>query len=193
MTKPIFILAAAALVMVGTGCGHGTSQLSAKEASKLVLDARDLKAPFSEFSSAPTFRLDTAGTPRQNPKRFGRKGGWVTRLNRPGAPNLRGPLVVASTVDVFGSVDGAKSDFDAYHQQFARGAPARSVHVPAIGDGAFGVTSLQPGAARVRTFVIVWRERNATASLTVNGFEGKIGLADALRLARMQERKLAKA
>jgi len=36
-------------------------------------------------------------------------------------------------------------------------------------------------------------ERNAVASVTANGFEGKLSLGDVLRLAQRQERKLAHA
>jgi len=45
----------------------------------------------------------------------------------------------------------------------------------------------------VRNYQVVWRDDNAVASLTVNGFERKLALSDVLELARKQQRRLARA
>jgi pimeloyl-CoA synthetase len=55
----------------------------------------------------------------------------------------------------------------------------------------FGVTFVQPGAKPVRFFRIAWRDRNVSASVTVQGFGARIALSDALALARKQERLIS--
>jgi hypothetical protein len=91
---------------------------------------------------------------------------------------------------VFGNSGGAKSDFDAYGEAFRRTPAAFDyVTVPSLGDAADGITFRQTGG--IRFFRIAWRDRNATASITVQGFDGKLRLADALRLARKQEAHFA--
>ena len=62
-----------------------------------------------------------------------------------------------------------------------------------LGDEAVAITVVQPGGKPVRSFLIAWRERNATGSVTANGFEGRIHLGDILRLARIQEARMARA
>jgi hypothetical protein len=61
-----------------------------------------------------------------------------------------------------------------------------------LGDGAVAISGVQPGGKPVRFFIIAWRERNATGSVTANGFEGHIQLRDVLRLARIQEARMAR-
>jgi hypothetical protein len=189
---------ALACVLVLAACGSGSSKISADQLKSLVLREGDLSASFQSFAEGPTASLDTQGTPRANPQRFGRNGGWVVRFNRPGTAATKGPLVVVSTVDVFDGVQGAKDDLAAYRAQFDRqiaqqGGSATPVTVRGLGDEAAGVTSVQAGGASVRFFTIAWRERNATASVTANGFGRRIDMADVLRLARVQERKLTRA
>ena len=53
------------------------------------------------------------------------------------------------------------------------------------------MTFLQTGAKPVRFFTIAWRDRNATASVTVEGFGGRVTLAEAVALARKQEARIA--
>jgi hypothetical protein len=45
----------------------------------------------------------------------------------------------------------------------------------------------------LRFYVIAWRYRNATASVTVEGFDGHVQPADAIGLARRQQARLAAA
>lgn len=133
------------------------------------------------------------GTPRSDLHRLDRGGGWVIRLHRPGTKATRGPLVVASTVDVFPGSDQAKKELDLFRAQLGRVVGGKPLSLAKLGDEATGVTSVQPGGLAVRSFTVAWRERNVVASVTANGFEGKLSLADVLRLARRQERKLARA
>lgn len=196
--RAITVTFACALLVSACSSESNGSKISAGQLESLVLAGSDLPAPFRAFAEGPTATLDTRGTPRADPQRFGRKGGWVARFNRPGTASTEGPLVVASTVDVFGDTGGAKDDLAAYRAQFSgqvrsQGGTTRLIEVRRLGDQAVGVTSVQPGGTPVRFFTIAWREGNATASVTANGFGGRIQLADVLALARLQERKLARA
>ncbi len=192
MKRSIFILVFL-FALALSGCGGGGSKISTSDLKSLVLRQSDLKGPFSATVDGPIARLDVQGTPRSDLHRFDRRGGWVSRWHRPGTRATRGPLVVASTVDVFRTSDGAKKDFALYRAQLGRVPGDRPVAVSKLGDDAAGITSVQPGALAVRSVTIVWRERNAVASVTANGFEGKLSPDDVLRLARAQERKLAHA
>ena len=188
-------LLAPLLVAGAAGCG-GSNGISAGDAESLVLRPRDLPAAFSSFYDGPIVRLDTLGTVRSDPQRFGRKGGWISRYRRAGSTKTRGPLVVESRADVFGSEGGAKQDLDAYRHVFDRvisrsGRDTHLVRVPAIGDDAVAMTTIQQGLGKVRFYTVAWRERNATASVSVNGFAPGVTLADAVALARAQERRIA--
>ena len=55
------------------------------------------------------------------------------------------------------------------------------------------MTFVQPGAEPLRFYRIAWRYRNATASVTAEGFDGKLAFGRALALARKQQRLLAHA
>lgn len=184
---PLFFCA---LVLAACGSGGG-SKVSEKNLSKLVLGTSDLPKVFKVFTEGAPAAIDTQGTPRADLARFGRKGGWVVRFHRPGSAATRGPLVVTSSVDVFGDSGGAKKDFGAYRAQYARQAGARIVDVPKLGDEAIVVSIIQAGAKPVIFFTVAWRDRNATASVAANGFGGNLTLRDVMALARRQERRLA--
>lgn len=186
-----------ACVLALAACDNADT-ISADSAKTLVLSKRDLPADFASFAEGPTATLDTQGTPRADLQRFDRKSGWVARFNRPSSARTNGPVIVVSTVDVFGGEDGAKADLGAFRQQFGeeiarRPAGARLVRVSALGDDVAAITSLQEGSPAVRFFTIAWRERNASASVTASGFADRIQLADVVRLARRQQQKLAAA
>jgi hypothetical protein len=172
-------------------CG-GSHDLPTSSLDALVLQQRDLGPAYSKFSSGPQILLDTQGTLRADPARYGRKGGWIARYRRVG-PATGGPLVVESRADLFGDADGAKTDLRAYGEVLAKtaGSHMRALRLPAIGAAALGVTFLQAGAKPVRFFTIAWRDRNATASVTVEGFGGRVTLAEAVALARKQEARIA--
>ncbi|MDX6489282.1 MAG: hypothetical protein QOK13_1897 [Gaiellaceae bacterium] len=193
MKKPLFIVLPA-LVLVLSACGPGgESKIASTGLQGLVLRESDLSGPFSAVVSGPTASLDVQGTPRSNLHRFDRRGGWVIRLHRPGTKSTHGPLVVASTVDVFGGSGGAKQDLELFKAQLTRLPGGTPVAVSKLGDDATAATSVQTGTLAVRSFTIAWRERNAVASVTANGFDGKVSFGDILRLARRQEQKLAQA
>ena len=143
-------------------------------------------------------RADSPPGSRADPTRFGREGGWKARYKRSGSPRTRGALVVESRLDLFESDGGAQDDLDAYESQFEasiQGAVAgRLLRVSGLGDRALAITFRQgtpPFATRF--FTIAWREANVTASVSVNGFDGKVSKQDALALARKQQRRIARA
>ena len=102
-----------AIPLVLAACG-GAQGISGTNLDRLVLQQQDVGAAFEQFNSGAQVRLDNEGTPRSDPTRFGREGGWIARFRRGGSAQTRGPLVVESRVDVFKSSDGAKSDFGEY-------------------------------------------------------------------------------
>jgi hypothetical protein len=175
------------------GCGGSSKNVSANELNGLVLRQRDVGLGFSSFYFGRQARLDTSGTSRADPARFGRKGGWIARYHRAGSAKTRGPLVIESRADIFGGTGGANSELDAYRRDFAKvpGTQVRSFSVPRLGDGVTAVTWVQPGALPVRFYAIAWRDRNVAASLTVQGFDGRFDRGAAVRLARAQERLIA--
>jgi hypothetical protein len=180
------------LVAFLAACGSNAHNISESQLSKLVLQEQDLPAAYSPFNSGPQVRLDNQGSPRSDVKRFGRKGGWIARFSRPGDRATSGPLVVESRADLFADADGARSDLDAYGEEFRRTPTTfRYVEVRELGDAADGITFRQAGG--IRYFRIAWRDRNVTAAVTIQGFEGKIQLGEALALARKQDKRIAAA
>ena len=179
------------LAVALAGCGSSGSTIPTESLHKLVLRPQDLGGPFQQFAGGKQGHLDNQA-PRDDPTRYGREGGWIARFNRSGNTKTQGPLVVESRADLFKSSAGAKTDLRAYRELFA--SPALSqrsvVPVPKIGDDAIGQTFVQPGTKPLRFYRIAWRYRNATAAVTVEGFDGKVRAADAIGLARKQQRRL---
>ena len=87
----------------------------------------------------------------------------------------------------------------AYREELAQAVdsfsgPARSLEPPGVGEDSAAITLRQRGGqVSVRYFTIAWRRADVTASISVNGFEGKLVVADAMALARKQDRRLAEA
>ncbi|MDQ6883801.1 MAG: hypothetical protein M3077_06125, partial [Candidatus Dormibacteraeota bacterium] len=87
---------------------------------------------------------------------------------------------------------GAKSDFASYLAALSikNGSDMRAFGVAGLPQDSRGVTFTQPGGRTLRFFRIAWRERNATASITVEGFDGDITQAQAVELAKKQETRI---
>ena len=174
------------------GCGGGGTVPPSK-VSKLVLQSADLHGPFTAFDVGRQTQLDRVPGPRSDPERFGREGGWKARYNRPGSAATRGPLVVESRADVFKDAAGATKDLAAYRAQFARQSGARPIRVERLGAGTVAVVQQGAGQPATRLISVAWRDGNVTASVTVNGFAAGLQQADAMTLARAQERRIAAA
>ena len=74
---------------------------------------------------------------------------------------------------------------DYQQQQFGRQLLQTGTFVP------LGVTFVQASSKPLRFYRIAWRDRNVTASVILEGFDGKLRLDQALALARRQERLIA--
>jgi len=180
------------LVLCLAACG-GSGKLAAGRLSRFVLQQADLGTPFQQFADGAQIALDNQGTPRADQSRFGREGGWIARYKRAGTSKTRGPLIVVSRADLFKSSSGAASDLGEYRTMFAQapGAHVHSITVPRLGDATVASTFTQPGLLPLRFYEIAWRYRNATASITVEGWDGKVASGDAVALARKQQAHLA--
>ncbi|MBA2360857.1 MAG: hypothetical protein H0V79_08010 [Actinobacteria bacterium] len=187
-----YLITAVLLATLSLGCsgdnGDEKATISERELSKLVLQPGDLPRVFTRFDEGRQLTADQPGGARSKPDRFGREEGWKSRYRRQGSSATRGPLVTESRVDLFESGDGAKDELAAV------GDGLKELDKPSLGDEARALTLQQgAGGGGVRYYLIAWREDNVTASVFVNGFEGKMTLEDALALARKQQQRIAKA
>jgi hypothetical protein len=178
---------AALVVLLVSGCfGGEAASVEPPELRRTVLQPGDLPG-FERFDEGRQAIADLAPWAAGDPARFDRSEGWKARYRRRGGVDLRGPLVVESRSDRFASADGAAAALDAMRSQLAatRGSLSGG---PDLGDGASSWATTQPGNPRsLRTYVLVWRHANVLASLTANGFEGRLRLEDVERLARVQD------
>ena len=190
MLRAPVVALSATLLVVGAGCGSSSGPtIPGSRGPKLVLQRTDLPKQFAAFYFGRQLMADqTPG--RTDPTRFGREGGWIGRYKRAGSMATAGPLVLVSRVDLFKSADGAKKDLQLYRGYYLHG-PGKEIFAPKIGDESIAtVSSLGSGSHTVRTYSIAWRQSNATAQIEVNGFARKLSLADAVAIARKQERRL---
>ena len=75
-----------------------------------------------------------------------------------------------------------------YIQELGVSDPTSVAWWTGVMSAASGFTMAAPRP--IRFFRIAWRAHNVTASLTVQAFEGDVSLADALSLARLQQRRI---
>ncbi len=184
------LVLASILLLVGCSVGgDGGASIEQAELEGLVLQPEDLSAAFSQFDEGRQGIVDRPAGERSDPSRFERIDGWKSRFRRAGSVRTSGPLVIASLADLFESTDGAKDDLEAIEQ-----GGFDALDDPELGDEARAWESLQGGGAGgVRYYLIAWREENATASLLVSGFEGRLTFEDALGLARKQAQRMSRA
>jgi hypothetical protein len=189
--------ALALLLLAAAACSGGDDQQTIARSSgpELVLQRADLPAAFSQFDAGKLVRADFVAGPRENPERFGRLDGWKARYRRAGDAETGGALVVESRADLFEGSGGAEDDLDAYEEQFDAAVAqlpgsAHALSPTNLGEEAVGFTLLQPGSPDIRHFTIAWREGNATASVSLSGFDGRLTLEQALALARAQQRRI---
>jgi hypothetical protein len=179
-----FSLVAVAISLLA-GCGDEPT-VTVDALPSLVLQPADLPG-FARFAEG---RQSGVGGPgeRGDPRRFGRQGGWHARYRRLGPQNVRGPLVVESTADVFRDADGAARDLAAWRRL---AASERPLPVPQVGTESVGSTTRQDSlAGAVRFYRIAFSTANATGSVTVQGLDGRLSVTDATRLAHAQQRRI---
>lgn len=186
----------AVVLLAGCSIGGGEdgSPVKPNELRQLVLQPPDLSRVFIRFDEGPQGTADQL-VGSADMSRFGRQGGWKARYRRPGTTETKGPLVIASLVDFFESSEGAKENLVAIRSELEDGElPWKSAGSPALGDESVAASFEQgTGATRVAYFRIAWRRDNVTASLEVNGFHGKVELADGVELARKQSNRIDRA
>jgi hypothetical protein len=191
MRSRALALACVATVMLAAGCmGESGRAIEAAALPNLVLQPADLGNDFVRFDEGPLGRADFQPGPRSDTQRFGRLEGWKARYRRAGEASVPGPLVVVSIVDLFEDAEGAEEDLDAYRAEFDALGRAEA-DAPVIGDDVVAVAFTQQALDEVRFFTIAWRQANATASVTVQGFE--VDLEDAVALVRKQQARLERA
>jgi hypothetical protein len=188
----IALTVATALTLAGlvAGCGKSEQLISEKFGPKLVLQPNDVGPRFRRFDVGEQTFTDARRGPRFDPHRFGRTGGWKARYRHAGTVATSGPLVIESRADRFDGVGGAKKDLAAYRDELRSaldGAEGRSLPSPELGDGAVAITFRQ---GSIRYFRFAWRERNVTGYVSASGFDGRITLGGAERLARKQEARM---
>jgi hypothetical protein len=181
------LLAAAALLGGCSGQEEEEPSVPKRSLEALVLQIGDLGRPFVQFDEGPQTARDLRPATEANPTRFGRVGGWKARYRRPGDPRTEGPLVVESKADLFGDTEGAEQDLESYEEDLGE---LETVDAPDVGDETLALTLRQ---GDLRFFTIAWRYGNATASITVNGFDGQLTLDHVSELARKQQRRLERA
>ena len=188
-----------ALALAATGCfgggggGDDGASVSVENGESLVLQQEDVGREFTQFDRGEQRRVDFS-PPRDDPNRFGRKGGWKARFSRPGTRETNGALVIASLADLFDSADDAGEDFELYKASLDEftAAGGRPVPVSGLGDEAYAVTfsqGLEPNA--IHHYAIAWRDGAVTASVTANGF--RLTRPQALALARAQQERISSA
>jgi hypothetical protein len=178
------------LSLVLAGCsltGDDASSVSQDDLGQLVVQPEDLPSAFVRFDEGRQSLAESGG----NPTRFGRVDGWKARYRRDGTTATRGPLVVASLVDLFESSGGASDHLEALRaERTSAEAGWKPVEGADLGDESVALTVEQGG---VRSYVVAWRDGEVTVSVDVNGFDGKLTLADALALAEKQARRISDA
>jgi hypothetical protein len=189
---PAFRLTVVLLAIAVLGCsGGGEEGIDTSDLSKVVLQPADLRRVWVPFDVGPQIGADAPGGERADPERFGRVEGWKARYRRPGSPATVGPLVIESRADLFDSADGARRDLEVLEEDLAETLPgSRPLAAPMLGDDAVAATVLE---GKVRFYLVAWRQTNVTASLFLNGFDGRTTLAQTLALVRKQERRIAAA
>jgi hypothetical protein len=186
-----------ALLLAGCTSGGDGAAIERRELKKIVLQPSDLPG-FQRFSEGRQGRAEQPGGVTADPARFGRVDGWQARFRHPGTALTSGPLVVESRADLFESPGGAEDELARLEEEARAQREARVLaQAPALGEEAVAATIRQPagvpGARGVRFYLVVWREENVTASVFVNGFEGRVRLEDAIALARKQQRRIEEA
>jgi hypothetical protein len=186
------VLVVCVVALAGCGSSGGKATLTRSELPTTVLQQADVPGSWTQFADEKQARIDTHPGPRQSPTRFGREDGWISRYR---GTEHGSAVVVESRADVFESVGGAKKDLDAYRDEIKAGVPGsgattKLLSAPALGDGSVAGELRQGPSVFI---VLAWRRANETASVTLEGRAATTTLADAVQLARRQDKRLAAA
>ncbi len=108
------------------------------------------------------------------------------QYRRLASETTNGPVAVESRAHVLDSSEAADEELETARADVGDSQP---IGEPGLGDESFAATRAQSG---VRYYGVYWREANVTASLALNGVEGRFPFSDALELARKQEERIAR-
>ena len=177
------------LTLVLAGCSGDSKRVADADLATVVLQPDDLLRSFERFDEGQQASADQPEGARSDAARFGRIDGWKSRYRRRGGVEISGPLVIESRADLFESPGGAEDELDEIARERAGQPRDRD-----LGEEAIVVSTTQAGFPRpLRTFVVSWRSANVVATVTANGFQGRVGEADVLRLARRQQARITAA
>jgi hypothetical protein len=183
------VLAVAGLAAVATV----SAAAAAPPAASLVLRRADL-GPGYTGRGAHVGNADAArGTPPgfgAKLARWGRVSGYEVDFTRPADPGTLqdGPLEVKSSASVYRSEPGAGAAF-----AYARGHLVPGGYVQLALGFAVGEEARQwvsEGVGTMLRYVLIWREHNVDAAITVAGRVGVVSAADLAPLARRQEARI---
>jgi hypothetical protein len=196
----LFVVAVLAALAGCSPLGDDSGDAPIPEASlpTVVLQPDDLPVVFSRFDEGPLAIADAPTGDRADPARFGRIGGWKARYRRPGSAATVGPLVVESRADLFEGSGGAEQELDAHRRELAPQALHPStlslLEIEELGEQGIALTQAAGDApGTLVSHTVVWRYGNVVASVTANGFGGKLRPAQVLDLAQAQQRRIAAA
>jgi hypothetical protein len=189
------VIALVAVLALPACTGDDGATIPRERLARLVLQPADLPRGFSEFDSGRQVRADAHPGPREDRERFGRIDGWKARYRWVGARSAGRPIVLESRADLFDTAGGAKKDLDAYRKELEEppvgsGLRVTKIEAPKLGDDAIAFRSAQGSLVFV---TVAWRRANATASLSAEGFAGRLEPRDVYGLARRQARRLDQA
>jgi hypothetical protein len=174
------------LTLLVAGCSGDSTEVAENALPTVVLQPADLPSAFERFDEGRQVRADQPEG-REDAARFGRVSGWKSRYRRRGGAETPGPLVVESRADLFKSGGGAEDELDAIASE-----GGRDLADEGLGEEAVVVTRTQQAFPRpLVTYVVSWRSDNVVAAITANGFQGRMSERDALRLARLQQARIA--
>jgi hypothetical protein len=181
------------LLLALAGCSladEDEASIDVGDLERLVLQPGDLPRRYLRFDEGRQIAAEAPEGMRSDPRRFGRRDGWKARYRGPA-----GTPVIESRADLFESADGAEDELDAARADLEESEVEWSpIGEPGLGDQSFAATYLQGTETNgVRYYRVVWREDNATASILVNGFAGRLTLEDVIELAEAQQHHLSAA
>jgi hypothetical protein len=160
------VLLVLAAVLGGCGVGEDDAAVQRRDLPRTVLQQADMPSSYRPVASG-------AAEP----------GGWFARYQ---APNGR---LVESRVDLFVSADDATDGLVDARQELAEGAREwQPIDEPGLGQESFAATDVQ---GRVRSYLVVWRDANIRASVSLRGPEVTLPLSEVLALARAQEARIS--
>jgi len=189
----------ASLVITLAGCGNSSAPITASPRT-LVLTL--LQLPYAGFtiengskSTGFISNKTAAGGQGAALRRFeaeDRKSAYLATFIREVSPQeVVGPVVIASSAVLYGSISGASSGFTAASKQLGQ-TGWQHVSTGPLGDQAAGFTeSRMANQVDYQSFVIDWRQSNVVNQVRIAGNAATLDIGYALTLARIQQRSAA--